>query len=217
MGMLNKAKSAAPAQAEEPVEKEEPVAEEAAEPAPHAEPDADDQGGAPDNDEDDEGGDGPAMPPALEPEYKRCVDALYKVLYGDDTTSRNVLDSLDPDPKGKIESVARTSMLIMHQLDEKLNMQGDVIPYMLLTVVDRLIELLERAKKVAFSDDEIMATVAAAFEGAKNLIPNEQTANPTPEGAAPDVAPGSVPPGAAEPAEEPAEAPEASPTAEEVA
>lgn len=220
MGMIDKAKTeAAPAEAEEPAE------EEAAEPVPHAEPDADDAGGPSDNDEDNEAaGGGEDMPASMQPEYKRCVTALYQVLYQNEQTSRNVLDSLDPSDRGKIESVAKTTMLIMHQLDEKLNMQGDVVPYVLLTIVDRLIELLERAKKVKFSDEEVMQTCAAAFEGAKSLIPNEQTQQaPGDEGADVDTEaadgaePGSVPPGAAKPAPEAAEAPEASPTEEEVA
>lgn len=211
MGMLNKAKTEAA-----PVEAEEPVEEEAAEPAPHAEPDADEAGGPSDNDEDNEGG-GEDMPASLQPEYKRFVTALYQVLYQNEQTSRNVLDTLDPSDQGKIESVAKTTMIVLHQLDQKLNLQGDVIPYALLTIVDRLTELLERAKGVKFSDEEVMQTCAAAFEGAKALIPNEQKAPD--EGVAPEGAPtpGSVPPGAATPAPEAAEAPEASPTEEEVA
>lgn len=224
MGMMAKAKGVKPETAAD--EAAEPPAEEAAESpeqeqAEHSEPEGD-EGTAPtapsDNDSDEEGGSGEDLPPALQPEYKRCVAALYEIMYNNDTTSRNVFDSLDhTSDQGKVESVARTTMLLMHLLDQKLDMSGDVVPYVLLTIVDRLIELLERVHKLKFSNKDIMATCAAAFEGAKQLIPNEQT------GAAPGAeqqavpAPGSAPPGAGAPAPEPAEAPEAEPTEEEAA
>jgi hypothetical protein len=201
-----------------------PEEEEAAAPAA-PEPDGDEGASSPkeasddDGDEGDEGGED--MPSVLEPEYKRFVTALYQVLYQNEQTSRNVLDTLDPSDQGKIESVAKTTMIVLHQLDSKLNLQGDVIPYAILTIVDRLIELLERAKQAKFSEQEIMLACSAAFDGAQEMIPNEQT-QPE-EGADVDTEatdgaePGAVPPGAAAPAPEAAEAPEASPTEEEVA
>lgn len=200
MGMLNKAKESAP-----PVAEDEPA--ESAEPTEAAVPPEEE--GVPD-----EGGED--MPASLQPEYKRCVAALYQVLYQNDQTARDVVGSLDPSPEGKVESVARTAMLLMNQLEEKLNMQGEVIPYMLLTVVDRLVELMERAKQTAFSEEELMAAAAAAFEGAKALFPTEQQ-DPNAVAGAAGAPPGSIPPGAAEAAPAPAEAPEAAPTEEEVA
>lgn len=237
MGMMSKAKKQNAAKPESPAyEAAEPPEEEAAESpaeekAEHPEPEGDEGQNptAPSDDDGDEGG-GEDLPPALQPEYKRCVAALYEIMYNNDATSRNVLDSLDhTSDQGKVESVARTTMLLMHLLDQKLDMSGDVLPYVLLTVVDRLIELLERVHKVPFSDKDVMVTCAAAFEGAKALFPNEQTGGAAPGAdvdAGPDsgpadtgngAAPGAVPPGASAPAPEPAEAPEAAPTEEEVA
>jgi hypothetical protein len=212
MGMIDKAKTE-----KAPV----PEEEEAAAPAA-PEPDGDEGASSPKEASDDDGDEGGEdMPSVLEPEYKRFVTALYQVLYQNEQTSRNVLDTLDPSDQGKIESVAKTTMIVLHQLDSKLNLQGDVIPYAILTIVDRLIELLERAKQAKFSEQEIMLACSAAFDGAQEMIPNEQT-QPE-EGADVDTEatdgaePGAVPPGAAAPAPEAAEAPEASPTEEEVA
>jgi len=231
MGMLSKAKKEAPAEQDDddvvdPMPKEESAEEPEGDEGPNPTAPSDDDG-----DEEEEGGED--MPPALQPEYKRCVAALYEIMYNNDSTSRNVLDSLDhtSDIRSASESVARTTMLLMHLLDKKLDMSGDVLPYVLLTVVDRLIELLERVHKMKFSDKDVMATVAAAFEGAKQLFPNEQTPQAGAPGADVDAGPdsgsadtgngtappGEQPPGAAGPAPEPAEAPEAEPTEEEAA
>lgn len=229
MGMLSKAKKEAPAEQDDD-DVVDPMPEETTAEEPEGDEDAEPT--APSDEDGDEASGGEDMPPALQPEYKRCVAALYEIMYNNDATSRNVLDSLDhTSDQGKVESIARTTMLLVHLLDKKLDISGDAFPYVLLTIVDRLIELLERVHKVKFSDKDIMATVAAAFEGAKQLVPNEQTGGAAAPGADVDAGadsgavdtgngaapPGSVPPGAGGPAPEPAEAPEASPTEEEVA
>src|SRR5688572_22641948 len=101
---------------------------------------------APEGEEDAEegGSDWPeALPEQMQDQFESAVTMLYQVLYKNPETSRAVLDQIivDEDPQMKAEGAARACVLLVQQIDEKLDLANEVMPYFITTVVDRLIEL----------------------------------------------------------------------------
>jgi hypothetical protein len=100
-------------------------------------------------------------------EYQRATDMLSRVLYEDMKTSTAVIDALQPE--NKVGSVAQAAMLVMKSLDEKADLDENVIPQMTMDVVDRLIDLGEQTKGMQFSDDEAKNALGAAWEGVMQM------------------------------------------------
>jgi hypothetical protein len=135
------------------------------------------------------------LPEDQQDAFESAVTMLYDVLYKNPQTSKAVLDQViaDEDPQIRVESVARASVLLVQQVDAKLNLPEEIIPYFIATVVDRLIELAEKVKKAAFDDNDTLAALAATAEGVRALFAPEQGADPAapqpPAEAAPAAAP----------------------------
>lgn len=150
----------------------------------------------------------------MEAEFTRAQTALYTILYQNEKTSRSALDLLHPNDK--VGSVARTAVMILQQLDKKLQLSNEVLPLVIIVTADRLIELGTRAKQMTFTPEETKGVLEATMHGAQTLFgagaPDQGADAP-----APGAAPGSVPPGAAAPAPSPGATPQAAPTPEEAA
>lgn len=186
MGMLKQAREASPqddptaaAPLDDAAEGEAPAPDETATP---------DEGSA-DTGAADEGGgsDWPDhLPPEEQDNFERAVTMLYDVLYKNPDTGKAVLDQLvaDQEPQIKVEAAARAVVLLVQQIDEKLNLSNDIMPYFLVTVVDRLLELATKVKKVAFDEKDTMAVLSAASDGVQALF-GDQGGQPPDQGAAP--------------------------------
>jgi hypothetical protein len=110
-----------------------------------------------------------AQEPASEEEqaeYERALDALSRVIYEDDNTSKAVVDGLQPEDK--VGSVANLALILVQQLDDKIDMDEAVIPQMTLEIVDRLVDLGEQTKQMQFSDEDVQNALGAAWEGVMN-------------------------------------------------
>lgn len=144
------------------------------------------------------------LPPEEQDNFERAVTMLYDVLYKNPDTGKAVLDQLvaDAEPQIKVEAAARAVVLLVQQIDAKLNLSNEVMPYFLVTVVDRLLELATKVKKVAFDEKDTMAVLSAAADGVQALF-GDQGGQPPEQGAAPAQPPEAVPqapaPGAAPP------------------
>lgn len=165
--------------------------------APDSEEASESPEGAGEDDESAEGEEG-GLSDAQMQEYQKAVQALHVVLYKNEQTGRAVLSQLSP--QDKVGSLARCAVLIMQQLDKKLNFSDAIIPLMIITVVDRLLELADRVKKIKFSDQESAAVVNAVSQGVKALYgsaagngPEPQTP-PQPGAAPPDASQGGAAP-----------------------
>lgn len=106
--------------------------------------------------------------PEEQAEYERAVTALHTVLYENEGTSQGIVDMLQPEDK--VGSTAKAAILVIQQLDEKLDMGETVIPEITLDVADRIIELAERGKGMEFSEKETQAVVGATWEGVMELF-----------------------------------------------
>lgn len=123
------------------------------------------------------GGVGPAGSPSPEPsipgeapaspreqqEYDRARSALAQVIYGDDGTNASIVKALDPD--NKVGSVAQTALLVLTQVDDKIDMDEAVVAQATLDTVLMLADVAEQAKGLTFDEMELKQAVAATWEG----------------------------------------------------
>ncbi len=164
---------------------EEPVAEEPEVEAPAAEePETPEKG--------EDGSDWPDhLPEEQQAAFESAVTMLYDVLYKNPETGKAVLDQIivDDEPTVKVEGVARACVLLVQQIDEKLDVKNEVMPFLITTVVDAVIELAEKVKKVQFDDNDSMAALSATADGVRALFGGEEEQAPPAQGAPPEAAP----------------------------
>jgi len=101
--------------------------------------------------------------PDEQAEYERAVSALGKVLYENEKTSDAIARQLDPGEK--VGGVAKASMLVLTQIDNKLDLDEVVIPEFAQEVVDRVIDLYENIHGDEFNEQETTAAMGATWEG----------------------------------------------------
>lgn len=142
-----------------------------------------------DSDEASESGDSGLSDTQLQ-EYQRASQLLHTILYQNENTGRAVLAQIQPEDK--VASVARAAVLIIQQIDKRLNLSDAIIPLMVITVVDRLLEMADRVKKTKYTPEESAAVVAATTNGVKALFGGQSGVAPE-AGAAASVQ-GATPP-----------------------
>lgn len=98
-------------------------------------------------------------------EYERALAGLYKVLYEDDRTHQAVLRGLKSTPFNKVEPITKTSLLLIQQLDEKVDLDEAVVAQITGDTVDRLIEMAEVRYKAEYSDLDAQRALGATWEG----------------------------------------------------
>lgn len=103
-------------------------------------------------------------------EYERAMAALHEVLYGNDDTSNTIIKSLQDTPKSKIDPLVKTSLLLIQQIDDKIDLDEAVIAQFTGEVVERLIELSEVRYKTNYSDKEAQTALGATWEGVIQLF-----------------------------------------------
>lgn len=172
MAMLSKAKMAMTPEAEEtPADEAEETPEQQAEEAAEGTEEAVAPEGAEENSEPaDEASseDDSGLTPQQLQEYQRAAQLLHTILYQNDKTGRAVLAQIQPEDK--VGSVARAAVLIIQQIDKRLNLSDPIIPIMVITVVDRLLEMADRVKKTKFTPEESSSVVSAVTSGVKALF-----------------------------------------------
>lgn len=100
--------------------------------------------------------------------YDEAMEMLYKMLYVDDKTSATIVDMIQPN--GKVDSIVKASVLIIQQLDTKLDLDASVIPELVMDVPDRLIEIAEKSKRMTFSEGELKAILGSTQEMVMQVI-----------------------------------------------
>lgn len=101
-------------------------------------------------------------------EYERAITALARVLYANDKTANAIVDQVDPNDK--VGSTAKVSILLMRELDRKINMADVVIAPITEEVVTRIAELAEARHSVEFNPAEVEQALGAAWEGVAALF-----------------------------------------------
>lgn len=114
------------------------------------------------------GGEEGEASPEEQAEYERVLGAINRVMYGDENTSQSIADQLQP--QDKIGSTVKASLLLMKQIDEKVDMDEVVIPQITQEVADRMIDLGEQVKGMQFSEQEVQAVAGATWEGVMEIF-----------------------------------------------
>jgi hypothetical protein len=110
--------------------------------------------------------------PGEQAEYERAMKALAMVLYQNDKLANAMVDQIIPDDK--VGSTTKASLLLIQQLDEKLQMDEVVIPQMSVEVVERLSELAEARHNMQYGDRELQVIMGSVWEGVQTMFGMEE-------------------------------------------
>ena len=98
-------------------------------------------------------------------EYKRAIAALSKVLYSNNKTNASILQALASTKQDKIDPLAKTGILLIKQLDDKLDFDEAIVAQFTQDTVERLIELAEARHGVEYSPVEYQQALGTTWEG----------------------------------------------------
>lgn len=100
--------------------------------------------------------------------YEEALDAVHQVLYEDPERSKAIAGMLDP--RDKIGTLVKTSLQLIQQIDEGVDLHEAVIADIAVDVSDRLIEMAEQVHEMEFSEKETQAVAGATWEGVMELF-----------------------------------------------
>ena len=106
--------------------------------------------------------------PEEQAEYERAMKALSMVLYSNDKTANAIVEQINPNDK--VGSTTKANLLLIQQLDEKIQMDGSVIPQMTQEVTSRIIELAEARYGIEYGGRETLVILGATWEGVQGMF-----------------------------------------------
>lgn len=112
--------------------------------------------------------DGEEASPEEQAEYERAMAGLYEAMYQNPKSSRAILDMIQAEDK--IGSVAKAVVLLVEQLDKKIQLDEAVVPQITQDAAERVVEMAERGKKIQFSEQELQAIAGASLEGVMQVF-----------------------------------------------
>lgn len=105
--------------------------------------------------------------PEEQAEYERAIKAAQKVIYENDGTSDAVIQMVQPD--NKVESTVTATLLLLHQLDSKLNLDENVIAQFTQDLADMVIDVAEAAHGIQYSERELQEVLGATWENVMEM------------------------------------------------
>lgn len=105
---------------------------------------------------------GDAATPEEQKAYESALGACSKIIHGDDKSHQAVMGMLDE--REKIGSLAKASVMLVTQVDAKINMPETILAGVLAQVVDWMLELATVGKKMQFSEKEEEQVLATATD-----------------------------------------------------
>ncbi len=106
--------------------------------------------------------------PGQQAEYERAMKALAAVLYQNDKMAAAMVDQIVPEDK--IGSTTKASLMLIQQMDEKLQMDESVVAQFSVEVVERLSELAEARHNMQYGDRELQVIMGAVWEGVQAMF-----------------------------------------------
>ena len=106
--------------------------------------------------------------PGQQAEYERAMKALAQVLYQNDKMAAAMVDQIIPDDK--IGSTTKASLMLIQQMDEKLQMDESVVAQFSVEVVERLTELAEARHNMQYGERELQVIMGAVWEGVQAMF-----------------------------------------------
>jgi hypothetical protein len=106
--------------------------------------------------------------PEEQQEYERAMKAVSDVLYSNEKLSNSIVDQINPE--NMVDSTAKVSMLLIQQLDEKVDFAEVVVAQVTQEIVSRIIELAEARHQIEYGEDEMQVILSATFEGVGEMF-----------------------------------------------
>lgn len=101
-------------------------------------------------------------------ELERAIGALSKVMYEDDNTSQSIQDQLRPEER--IGSIAKASIMLVQQMDERLDLDEVIVAQFTQEVADRMIDMYEQKNDEEVSEEDAQKVLGATWEGVQELF-----------------------------------------------
>lgn len=101
-------------------------------------------------------------------EYERATEALQQVMYDDERASAAIAQQLRPEER--VGSIAKASMLLIKQLDDRLDFDEVIIPQFTQDVVDRVIDFYENVHGEEISEGDAQKALGATWEGVMEMF-----------------------------------------------
>ena len=114
------------------------------------------------------GGEEEEATPEEQAAYEEALDVVHQVLYEDPERSSAIVEMLDP--RDKIGTLVKTSLQLLQQIDEGVDLHEAVVADITMDINDRLIELAEQVQDMEFSEKETQAVAGATWEGAMEMF-----------------------------------------------
>lgn len=117
-------------------------------------------------------------------EYERAMGAVSKMLHEDDKTSDALVQELaamsqmSPESGGganpKIDAVVKLTAQIIKNLDDRIDLDENIIGPMIPAVVGQLIELNQAANGVQYSTQEMELALGTSVEAVTSMYPEDE-------------------------------------------
>lgn len=106
--------------------------------------------------------------PEEQAEYERAMKALSRVLYANNKTAKAIVDQIDPNDK--VGSTTKASLLLLQQLDQKIQMDQVVIPEITREATSRVMELAETRYGMEYGGREAQVILGSVWEGVLQMF-----------------------------------------------
>jgi hypothetical protein len=110
--------------------------------------------------------------PEEQKEYERVMQGLSKAIYHNDNVANAIVDQIQP--ADKVGSTAKATLLLIQQLDQKMQMQEVVVPEITKEATERLIELAEARHGIQYGEREVQVILGSVWEGVQGMFGMEQ-------------------------------------------
>lgn len=105
--------------------------------------------------------------------YEEGMAEVQNILYKNQPSSDRIIKMIDP--QNKVETTAKTTILLVQNMDKKLNFEEGIIYSITEEVAGRVIDLAEATGRVQFSQQEAQKALMASFEGIMEMFGGEQS------------------------------------------
>jgi lipopolysaccharide biosynthesis regulator YciM len=110
--------------------------------------------------------------PEEQKEYERAMQALAQVLYNNPEVANAIVDQIDPNDK--VSSTAKVSMLLIKQIDEKIQLDVNVVAEVTKETVGRIEELAEARHGIEYGGREHQVILGSTWEGIQKMFGMEK-------------------------------------------
>ena len=110
--------------------------------------------------------------PEEQKEYERAMQALAQILYSNEKTSNAIVDQINPEDK--VSSTAKVSILLMKQLDSKIQLDEGVVAEVTREATARIMELAEARHGLEYGGREEQVILGSVWEGIQSVFGMDQ-------------------------------------------